>query len=556
MYRDRVVLNLSINVLFALTLAMPLAAVSAAEIPAFPGAEGFGAYTPGGRGGTVYEVTNLNDSGPGSLRDAVKAKGPRTVVFRVSGNIELQSSISIREPYITIAGQTAPGDGICLKNYQMSVGTNDVIIRYMRFRPGDESGADVDALGGRGCENVIIDHCSASWSIDECVSFYHNSNITIQWCLVSESLYQSHHAKGHHGFGGIWGGTNASLHHNLFAHHSSRNPRFASDDKNIDYRNNVIYNWGYNSAYGGERARVNMIANYYKSGPATRDKVRDRIVQVSNDEGRWYITGNYVAGYAAITANNWNGGVHGKADKETIKADSSFPAARITNHTAEEAYELVLADVGANMPKRDSADTRIIEEIRTGTATYGGIWGEGKGIIDSQMIVGGWPQLNSATPPVDSDHDGMPDDWELVRTLDPSNAEDGAEDQDGDSYTNLEEYLNWLVRPTITISVPAPEALESGDVAKLLVTRTGYTSFPLTVSFSVGGTATQGEDYTVIGSSVVISTGSWQVTITLSPADDAEAEGTETIVVNLLDNSDDYRLGASANAIAHIVDND
>jgi len=556
MYRDRVVLNLSINVLFILTLAIPLAAVSAAEIPAFPGAEGFGAYTPGGRGGTVYEVTNLNDSGPGSLRDAVKAKGPRTVVFRVSGNIELQSRISIREPYITIAGQTAPGAGICLKNHQMGVSTNDVIIRYMRFRPGDESGADVDALGGRGCENVIIDHCSASWSIDECVSFYNNSNITIQWCLVSESLYQSHHAKGHHGFGGIWGGTNASLHHNLFAHHSSRNPRFASDDKNIDYRNNVIYNWGYNSAYGGERARVNMIANYYKSGPATRDKVRNRIVQVSNDEGRWYITGNYVAGYPAITANNWNGGVQGKADKETIKADSSFPVARITTHTAEEAYQLVLADVGANMPKRDWLDTRIIEEIRAGTATYGGIWGEGKGIIDSQTIVGGWPQLNSTTPPVDSDHDGMPDDWELARRLDPSNAEDGAEDQDGNGYTNLEEYLNWLIRPTVAISAPAPEALESGDVAELLVTRTGYTSFPLTVTFSVGGTATQGEDYTAIGSSVVISTGSWQVTITLSPADDAEAEGTETIVVDLLDNSDDYRLGASANAIAHIVDND
>lgn len=446
MYMNSVVSSLSILLTLTLALAIPLV-VSAAEILAFPDAEGFGAYTPGGRGGKVYEVTNLDDSGAGSLRAAIEAEGPRVVVFRVSGNIELQSKLVIRNPYITIAGQTAPGDGICLKNYQMGVSTNDVVIRYMRFRPGDMSGKDVDALGGRGCENIIIDHCSASWSIDECVSFYRNNNITIQWCIISESLWQSHHVKGRHGYGGIWGGTNASLHHNLFAHHSSRNPRFASDDENIDYRNNVIYNWGFNSAYGGEGATVNMVANYYKSGPATKDKVKNRIVQVSEDKSRWYIKDNYVAGYPEITADNWNGGVQGKAPKATIRVNNPFPAPAIMAQTAEKAYELILADAGANVPKRDLLDTRIIQEVRTGNATYGGAWGEGKGIIDSQTAVGGWPQLKTSTPPADSDHDGMPDDWELARGLNPNDVGDGTKDQDGDGYTNLEEHLNWLVQP-------------------------------------------------------------------------------------------------------------
>ncbi len=441
-HRNAIALGLSILLVLIVTTS---SLGEPAKIPAFPGAEGFGAYTPGGRGGKVYEVTNLNDSGPGSLREAVGAEGPRIVVFRVSGNIELESKIAIRNPYITIAGQTAPGDGICLKNHEMSVSTNDVIIRYMRFRPGDVSGRGLDSLGGRGLENIIIDHCSASWSVDECVSFYRNNNITIQWCLMSESLYESKHTKGRHGYGGIWGGTNASLHHNLFAHHSSRNPRFASDDKNIDYRNNVIYNWGFNSAYGGERATVNMIANYYKSGPATRDSKKNRIVQISENESRWYITDNYVNGYPEITADNWNGGVQGDADKETIRVKEPFHAIVVTTQTAEAAYELVLAQVGANLPKRDALDTRIIQEVRTGTATYGGVWGEGKGIIDSQKTVGGWPQLVSTTPPVDSDHDGMPDEWELERGLDPNDVNDGKEDRDGDGYTNVEEYLNWLV---------------------------------------------------------------------------------------------------------------
>jgi len=211
---------------------------------------------------------------------------------------------------------------------------------------------------------------------------------------------------------------------------------------NVDYRNNVVYNWGFNSAYGGERARVNMIANYYKSGPGTRDKVRNRIVSISENESRWYIADNYVSGYPEITADNWKGGVQGEASKDIIRTDKPFPAAPVRTQTAEEAYELVLARVGANLPRRDPLDTRIIHEVRTGTATHGGVWGEGKGIIDSQAQVGGWPELKTMAPPADSDHDGMPDDWEEKYSLDPSDPADARGDGDKDGYSNVEEFLN------------------------------------------------------------------------------------------------------------------
>ena len=212
--------------------------------PAFPTAEGYGKYTVGGRGGAVIEGTNLNDSGPGSLRAAIEAEGPRTVVFRVSGTIDLQKALTIKNPHITIAGQTAPGDGICLKRYPLNIGADEVVIRYIRVRLGDESGGETDAIGGRYHKNIILDHVSASWSVDECVSIYHCDSVTIQWCMITESLFDSHHVKGSHGFGGIWGSNHSTYHHNLIAHHSSRNPRWASGAGNNDYRNNVLYNWG------------------------------------------------------------------------------------------------------------------------------------------------------------------------------------------------------------------------------------------------------------------------------------------------------------------------
>ncbi len=455
------------------------------QVPAFPGAEGYGSVTRGGRGGKVIAVTNLNDSGPGSLRAAVEAEGPRIVVFRVSGTIKLEDSLDIRNPYITIAGQTAPGDGICLRDHQLSINADEVIIRYIRVRLGDETGRDADAIGSRGHKNLILDHVSASWSIDETMSIYHCENVTVQWCLISESLYQSHHVKGHHGFGGIWGSDYSTYHHNLLAHHSSRNPRFASGSGHTDYRNNVLYNWGYNSAYGGEKVQpgsgrftttlVNMVANYYKPGPGTRKgDSRHRIVAPSSrgegeDYGRWYVAENVMVGNEAVTADNWNGGVqpqHGEKYIPELKIEEPWEAMPIRQQTAEEAYEAVLAQAGASLPKRDTVDRRIVEEVRQGTATYAGrTYAAGQnlvdpaiksGIIDSQSDVGGWPELKSLPAPVDSDGDGMPDDWESGYGFDSNDAADGPKDGDSDGYTNVEEYLNGT-DPTVFVDYTEPE---------------------------------------------------------------------------------------------------
>lgn len=418
--------------------------------PAFPGAEGFGQYTVGGRGGKVIEVTNLNDAGPGSFRAAVQAKGPRTVVFRVSGTIALESELKIREPSLTIAGQTAPGDGICLKNYQVNFDTSQVIMRYLRFRPGDEKGKEQDAFGGGG-DHIVIDHCSASWGVDETFSINKASNLTVQWCLVSESLYHSIHKKGNHGYGGLWGGPGGSWHHNILAHHSSRNPRASGnvDSGLMDYRNNVIYNWGFNSAYGGELWPRNWINNYYKSGPATEAKVRSRIFLQKDPRGKMYATGNFVTGSPAISADNWKGGIDfapdGEATEKTLRVDRPFVVAPVTTQSAEGAYGLVLAQAGASLV-RDAVDRRVIEEIRTGTAKFGATYqGGGKGIIDSQREVGGWPELRSLPAPVDTDHDGVPDVWEQAHGLNPDDPTDGPRATTPGGYTNLELYLNSLV---------------------------------------------------------------------------------------------------------------
>ncbi len=417
---------------------------------AFPGAEGFGRFTTGGRGGQVIEVTNLNDDGPGSLRAAIESDQVRTVVFRISGTIELESELIIAHGNITIAGQTAPGDGICLKNYPLIVAANNVIIRFIRIRLGDEKGFEGDAISAIGNRDLMIDHCSFSWGIDEVASCYDNEYFTMQWCLISESLHHSLHHKGDHGYGGIWGGKGASFHHNLLAHHTSRNPRFNGGRTHgqpelelVDFRNNVIYNWGANSSYGGEGGYYNLIANYYKPGPATQKK--DRIVEPWDNTGRWYVADNYVVGSPAITRDNWAGGVQGKYWNK-IRLDSPVPVAPVITQPAEQAYEMVLKNVGVIFPRRDAVDCRIIEEVRTGTATYGGIWGPGTGIIDSQQQVGGWPELKTGEVPIDSDHDGMPDAWEIAHGLDPYDPSDRNGDLNGDGYTNLEDYLNRIFR--------------------------------------------------------------------------------------------------------------
>ena len=434
---------------------------------AFPTAEGYGKFSKGGRGGLVYEVKNLNDKGKGSLRAAIEASEPRTVVFKVSGTIALESVLKIKHPYITIAGQTAPGDGICIKNYPLNIGADHVIIRYLIVRLGDDSGDDFDAISSRYRKHLILDHISASWSVDETMSIYHCDSITVQWSLIAESMSKSNHIKGSHGFGGIWGSNHSTYHHNLLAHHSSRNPRFASGSGYTDYRNNIIYNWGYNSCYGGEAFQqgndkfnftsINMVANYYKAGPATEPgEVSYRIANPSfrneiDDFGKWYIAENVVEGNEKVSKNNWDGGVQTELPFDKIKLETPWQSMPIHQETAEEAFQLVLKNVGATLPKRDPVDTRIIKETKEGYATFeGASYKESHrvadknlttGIIDNQNDVGGWPELKSIPAPIDTDHDGMPDSWEKKQGLDVNNSEDrNLIGEDG--YTMLEKYLN------------------------------------------------------------------------------------------------------------------
>ena len=436
---------------------------------AFPGADGFGKNTTGGRGGRVIKVTNLNDAGAGSLREAINTTGPRIIVFDVSGNIVLRSRLQINSGDVTIAGQTAPGDGICIQNYEMNVNASNVIIRFMRFRMGDITKNEQDALWGRYQQNLIIDHCSMSWSIDECSSFYANKEFTMQWCILSESLNKSFHEKDDHSYGGIWGGVNASFHHNLLAHHNSRNVRFDGGKRSgtgispfgidkVDYRNNVIYNWGANSAYGGENGEYNIVNNYYKAGPGTSSSRRFRIMEISMASnlaiygpgfGKFFIDGNHVEGSTSITTNNWAGGVDqgsglGSANYNLSRQLIAFNADPLTPRTAIQAYEAVLLYGGASY-KRDLVDTRIINEVKTGTTTFVGSKTGKKGIIDSQTDVGGWPILQQTPPLKDTDGDGMPDDWEVANKLDPNKANSNARDL-STAYDNIEVYINSLVK--------------------------------------------------------------------------------------------------------------
>ncbi len=457
-----------------LLLSIFLCTIVNAQIPAFPGAEGGGMYTSGGRGGKVLYVTSLADDGSvGTLRWAVTQSGARTVVFKVSGLITLKSSLKITNPNITIAGQTAPGDGICLRNYEMYIGADNVIIRFVRFRLGNEVIAnESDAIWGRYQKNIVLDHCSFSWSIDETASFYSNENYTMQWCFITESLNNAGHSKGPHGYGGLWGGKNASFHHNLLAHHNSRNPRFNGwkrsglsytnplDEERLDFRNNVIYNWGDNSSYGGEAAgKYNIVGNYFKYGPATKSTIKSKITQVDIDPssaygqrfGTYYITDNFVFGSAVVTQDNWNSsGVTyaSGVDKAACKTSEPFAYFPVTQHTAETAFDKVLNYAGTSL-SRDEVDSRIVTETRNGTATYKGSVSGKAGIIDTQNDVGGWPIYNSTPAPLDSDGDGIPDAWEIANGLNPNLASDGNLTTLDGNYTNLEVYLNELVK-TIT----------------------------------------------------------------------------------------------------------
>jgi len=447
--------------------------VVASESVAFPGAEGFGKYTTGGRGGKVLIVTNLDDDGEGSLRKAVNTKGPRIVVFALSGTIHLASPLSIKGD-ISIAGQSAPGDGICLADYPVTLGGDNIIIRYLRFRMGDKNqkggmvdgnGGD-DAFGGTRRKHIIIDHCSMSWSTDEVFSVYAGDSTTLQWNIIAEPLNYSYHFETgdkdyeHHGYGGIWGGRHLSAHHNLFAHCNNRNPRFDgirnAPEENVDYRNNVIYNWGSNTIYAGEGGNYNIVNNYFKYGPSTSKSVRYRIVNPGRREtapaipfGKWYVAGNYVDEAEAVTKNNWlgvhmgNGGTD--EDKKTTVVDKPIPAETLPLQTAKDAYEAIMHSAGASF-KRDTLDERIISNVKNRTGGFIDVQGGYPHGTDYALTVNAWPALKSFPAPADKDKDGMPDDWEKMKGLNPADAGDATGYKLSKSYTNIEVYLNGILK--------------------------------------------------------------------------------------------------------------
>jgi hypothetical protein len=401
---------------------------------AFPGAEGYGAYAKGGRGGKVLFVTNLNDSGPGSLREAIETKGPRTVLFRVGGIIETKG-LTIREPFITIAGQTAPGDGICIKKSEGDAaalelsGTHDVVIRFLRIRAGNNTGQfRGETFRASDSENFIIDHCSASWGNPHTLSTGGSlDRFTVQWCIIAEGNNKQRHA-----FSTGVGGDRSTWHHNLFAHMQSRVPRFGDITVQCDFRNNVLYDWGHAAGYGDLRT-LNYVNNYLRPGPSTTQRppafIADPKVILP---ASIYIGGNIMVGQPAVDRDNWKGVL---GDRR-LQSSKPFPAPQVQTQSAAEAYELVLSKAGATQPKRDPVDTRIISNVRNGT---------GK-IINDENEVGGWPEYKSAEPPLCTANDGIPDKWKKARGLsltDPN----VANTVNPEGYTMLEVYLNSLVVP-------------------------------------------------------------------------------------------------------------
>lgn len=390
---------------------LALCPVCRGQQPAFPGAEGFGRFTVGGRGGAVYHVTNLDDDGEGSLRWACGKSGRRTIVFDVDGTIQLRSELKLRNGHVTLAGQTAPGDGVCVAGYPFVIGASDVVIRYMRFRVGDEHVADHegDGLGGMDGSDIVVDHCSVSWSVDECLSVYGSKNITVQWCLASQSMVHSGHSKGAHGYGGNWGGSGASYHHNLLCHHTSRVPRLGpragtQTDERMDMRNNVFYNYNGEGCYGGEGMHVNIVNNLYKPGPANKwnAQKKPRVAKIGirttdytkhgtgspNDwDKMWHVWGTfYVQGNQNTECPNMDEWQNGVLDQISNKdCDNTFTAEvaaamhltepiafpSTTTHTAAEAYERVLSYAGASL-HRDALDETMVNDTRDNTATYTG----------------------------------------------------------------------------------------------------------------------------------------------------------------------------------------
>jgi len=421
-----------------------------AEVPqlAFPGAEGAGRYGLGGRGGKVYIVTSLADAGPGSLREAVEATGPRTITFALSGTIELRSPLRIRNGRITIAGQTAPGDGITLRDHVLEVQADDVVIRYIRARLGAESKTQDDAIWISGGRRIILDHVSASWSIDETLSASANYkaagqgfyDLTVQWCIIADSLRHAGHVKGDHGYGSlIRGGRGArvSFHHNLWANHIARMPRPGNYDgpaidpvgPSFDFVNNVFYNWGGDhSGYDADTAtlsRYNFVNNTYLAGPESKG---DIAFLESNSLARAYFAGNSMNG--AIPSDPWS--LVKGAEAPGYRLAAAVEVAPINLQTAAASYESVLRGAGDSLV-RDAVDRKVVDGVRTRTGH----------IIDDEKEDGGWPDLKSTVAALDTDRDGMPDAWEVAHHLDPHRSDGAQRDEDG--WSNLEKYLNSLI---------------------------------------------------------------------------------------------------------------
>jgi pectate lyase len=470
--------------------------VAAPAVPAFPGAEGFGTQTPGGRGGAILKVTNLNDSGAGSLRAALTASGARTVVFRVSGTIVLKSRIDVEDPYLTVAGQTAPGGGItlrldpaaspCIDQGTMLISTHDVIIRYLRLRPGPTPCADdsEDALTiyKPGTENVVIDHVSLSWAVDEVLNTYDASqNITISNSIIAEGLSNSTHQQGEHSKGALLGGVgahNVSMHGNLFVSNMDRNPQISGLSV-ADVRNNVIYNYGDGSGSGvtlissskGE-PRVNWVGNYYKPGPSS-DRNRPEFAVYSGDTGdtwQWYGDANMRWTPTGLATARVDSGA------TASRVLSPFPATPVTTTSAAAAYEQVLAHAGAAVPVRDAVDQRLVQSVVDGTGQ----------LVDDPSQVGGYPSLPSTAPAPDNDADGMPNSVEVANGTNPS-APDSNGDVNGNGYTNIEDWFNSLA-PSPSGQTSATALALKGDKATATVTANGAAPTG-TVTFSVGGKA-------------------------------------------------------------------
>jgi pectate lyase len=437
------------------------------RVIAFPSAEGFGKYTTGGRGGKVFIVSNLDDKGPGSFRDAAEAREKRFIVFAVSGTIHLDSKLNIKGD-VTIAGQTAPGDGICLADNSVLLSGDNIIVRYLRFRMGDKyqkggmvdgNGGD-DAFGGTHRKNIIIDHCSMSWSTDEVFSVYGGDSTTLQWNLISEPLNYSYHFETgdkdyeHHGYGAIWGGRHSSFHHNLFAHCNSRTPRFDGirniTEENCDFTNNVIYDWGHNNVYAGEGGSYNIVNNYFKYGPSTNESVKYRIANPWNKPpsisfGRWYVDGNYVDGSVSVTKDNRSGVDLEKGtedDKKRLFLNLPFGSVEIKKQSAQAAYQSVLKSAGATLPKRDTLDERITSDVKNRTGRLIDVQGGYPHGTDYEKTINAWPVLKSSPSPKDSDEDGMPDEWEKKNSLNPNDASDASKYKLDKNYTNIEVYIN------------------------------------------------------------------------------------------------------------------